>query len=101
MFLGLGQGRDRNMNASTCWSHLEVGFKFFFIVSIVLSILSWIAPSLLLYFPNIIPLTVGSFQLWRLITSFMLPGIGQMMIINVLFQVWILYQYMPDIVSIS
>jgi hypothetical protein len=51
------------------------------------------------YFPNMVEQTVGSFQLWRLFTSFMLPSIGQMAIINVLFQIWILYQFMPDIVS--
>lgn len=50
------------------------------------------------YFPNIVPLTVEGLQIWRLVTSWMLPGVGSMAIINVLFIFYILYMYMPDIV---
>ena len=65
----------------------------------LLCLLMYVISDVFSYFPNMVELTVGSFQLWRLVTSFMLPSIGQMAIINVLFQIWILYQFMPDIVS--
>ena len=99
MFLGLGPGRDRDQNAGTCWATLEVGFKFYFILELILCLLLYVAGGLLMYFPNILDFTIDKLQLWRLLSSFMLPSIGQFAIINVLFQMWILYQFMPDIVS--
>ena len=101
MFLGLGQGRDRNQNFSTCWGQLQAGFKFFFLLDITLAILSLFLGGFFFgYCTNLVELTIGRFQIWRLVTSFMLPSLGQMMIINVLFDMWILYQYMPDIVHV-
>lgn len=98
MFLGIGQGRDRDQNFSTCWDLLETGFKFYFLLEIVLSLLSYFIQSMILYLPNILSFTVDRFQLWRLLTSFMLPGIGDFAIINVLFDFYLLYMCMPDVV---
>ena len=96
MFLGLGGDRDRNQNASTCWANLEFGFKYFFVTEMIFGLLVMLMPALSLYFSNIPYVTIFYFQIWRLITSFMVPQ-G---IIGVLFQMWILYQFMPEIVFI-
>ena len=56
---------------------------------------------MILYLPNIISFTVDRFQLWRLLTSFMLPGTGSFAIINVLFDFYLLYMCMPDVVRLS
>ena len=98
MFLGLGGGRDRDQNFGTCWDLLEFGFKFYFITSIVLCILTYLMGGVFYYFPIIVSEVVLKFQVWRLITSFMLPGMGSFAIINVLFDFYILYMFLPDIV---
>lgn len=100
MFLGLGGGRDRDQNVGTCWEMLEMGFKILFVTEMILCLLSLFLPGLFIYFPNIVIYTVEGFQLWRLFTSFLLPGIGgAFSFINVLFDFYILYMFMPDLVS--
>lgn len=58
MFLGLGGGRDRDQNASTCWTNLEMGFKIFFVTELVLCLLSYVLGGVFEYFPNIVSETV-------------------------------------------
>jgi hypothetical protein len=77
-----------------------MGFKILFVSSIVLCLLSYLLGNVFLYFPNIVILTVEKFQVWRLFTSWMLPSVGSFAIINVLFNFYILYMYLPDIVSV-
>lgn len=58
MFLGLGPGRDRDQNFSTCWPLLELGFKFYLILELLMTMLSYFLSSIFDYFPNIVSLTV-------------------------------------------
>ena len=96
MFLGLGNERDRNQSFGTCWVLLEVGYKFILITYLTFSVLSlFLGGFLAYYFANLVELTIGKFQIWRLITSFMFPG----SIISGFFDMWILYQFMPDMVN--
>jgi hypothetical protein len=76
-----------------------MGFKILFLTDMVLCLLSYLLGDLFYYFPNLISLTVDRLQLWRLVTSFMLPSIGQFAIINALFEMYILYQFLPEVVT--
>ena len=99
MFLGLGQARDRDQNIGTCWPQLEVIFKFLMVLSMVLILLTYLL-AVFDYFPLAVTEVVDNYQLWRLISSILLPSIGMWKVINTLFQWLILYQFMPDIVHL-
>lgn len=98
MFLGLTGERDRDQNITTCWGTLELGFKILFISELVLCLLGYILPGVFMLFPNIVVLTVEKIQLWRLISSFMMNGSSQFAILSVLFDFYILYMFLPDLV---
>ena len=98
MFLGLGQGRDRDQNFSTCWHNLEFAFKSYFLLEITLSLLSYFVNAIYAYFPNVVFLTVERLHVWRLFTSFLLPSAGSFAVIDVLFDFYLLYMCMPDVV---
>lgn len=101
MFLGLPGGRDRDQNMGTCWGQLEMGFKIFFIISIAGCLLSLVLSGLFVLFPNVVVLTVEYFQIWRLFTSFLWPGDGFLSFINVLFNFYMLYMFIPDMVLLQ
>lgn len=96
MFLGLTGERDRDQNIKTCWSGLELGYKVLFLLSLVLVLFTYIFPTYMEVLANQAEFTIGEWQLWRLLTSFLLPSIGKYAIINVLFNFYILYMFMPD-----
>jgi hypothetical protein len=53
MFLGLGLGnRNPDQTVQTCWPLLELSFKFFFVLSLFTSLLSFIFPAMILVLPN-------------------------------------------------
>ena len=96
----MGGGRDREINASTCWSLLEVAFKTYFLLCLVMGILSYLVEFVSVYTANVVLLTVESLHIWTIVTSFMMPGVGSFRIINVLFNFYILYMFLPDIVPL-
>ena len=59
MFLGLGQGRDRDQNIGTCWSQLEVMFKFYMILSLVMIVLTYFL-GVFSYFPLMVSRVVDN-----------------------------------------
>jgi hypothetical protein len=75
---------------------LEVGYKTLFLLSLVLVAFTYLFPEPMMYLANQVEFTVDSIQLWRLVSSFLLPSIGQYAIINFLFNFYILYMFMPD-----
>lgn len=48
--------------------------------------------------PNILILTIDKFQIWRLFTSFLWPGASSTAFLSVLFDFYILYTFLPDMV---
>jgi hypothetical protein len=100
MFLGLGI-RDRDRNFSTCWPELEFAFKSLFLATIVSTTVFYVFPNIGLFFPNIVAMTVERVQLWRLFSSFLFHGVKIRAILNVLFNLYVLYISMPDIVILA
>lgn len=78
---------------------LEFGFKTLFLSQIILCILFYLFPDFFIQsFANIVILTVEKVQLWRLISSILLPGVSMYAFLNVLFQFYVMYMFLPDIV---
>jgi hypothetical protein len=102
MFLGLGQGQDRDQNIGTCWKLLNMGFKMIFILEMGLSLVSIFLSFIVAYLSNITILTIYKFQIWRPATAILVPSLmGDFFgILMVLFDCYILYMFAPAMVTI-
>lgn len=95
----LGGGQNNNgMDFGTWWRNLQIGFKYLLIITVGLQLLSLITNGLpLIIFANYMPYTIYMFQIWRLITSFLID----FSIIQVLVYLYILYQIIIEYVRHS
>lgn len=90
----------QNSSGMTCenyWKELTIVFKYLIITTLSIGILGIFTNIFTYMFANIIVLTVNRFQLWRLLTSFLVDR----SIINIFFNLYILSMYIPQLVNIN
>lgn len=89
-----------NQNSgNTCesyWKQLPSGFKYFGIIIAIFGLAGLFTPVFAQLFANYIFFTINKFQIWRLITSFLID----ISIISVIFKLYMLSFSLPDIVKI-
>lgn len=94
MLGGLGSQQNKT-TCSTWWSELQVGFKYLLVTTLSIAIVSIFVRIFVYIFANVLAYTIYKFQVWRLITSFLVDQ----SFITVLFNVYLLSIYLPKIVT--
>ena len=82
-------GGQQNMDFGLWWKELQVGFKYLLITTIAIGLFYLIFGGLFFVtLANYMPFTVYMFQIWRLLTSFLVD----VSIISVIFNLYLMYQ---------
>lgn len=95
-----GGNQDRDQTAATCWATLPFAFKSLFLLALGMFLIDSITGWPIYYLSNIVFFTVGSFQIWRLLTSFLTNKGGIMSLLNLLISYYLLYGILPELVRI-
>ncbi len=93
MFGGVQSGR---VTCEDYWKQLTITFKYLLISTLVLAIFGLFTSKIVYFLANFIPATVNTFQLWRLLTSFL----ANPSLISLLFDLLILATLLPPLVII-
>lgn len=89
----LGQGGS-GMTFEGFWRQLTAGFKYMIVATLACAVVGIFTQLLTFAFANIVYYSFNKFQIWRLVTSFLVDA----SIINVAFNVYILTTILPELV---
>ena len=94
MLAGVNNGGNAGATCEAYWREMPTGFKFLCVSTLILGVLGMITSLFTYMFVNLVVWTVNSFQIWRLLTSFLVDN----SIINVIINLYILSMSLPLLV---
>jgi membrane associated rhomboid family serine protease len=89
-------GLENGTTYKRYWSELQIGFKYLVVATLAFGVVGIFTNLPAFLFSDVLVYTVNKFQIWRLVTSFLVD----MSIINVIFNLYMLSMSLPEVVCL-